>query len=121
MSNEGTGVNKEVGSGITIMGYAGITSYDVSGHSIDIYHETTIAQIQTNLNSKSCPVTTTIVNTTPVVNAVSNYTIPISTPFALTGSATDADGDALTYCWEQNDNSTTTNAQSVASPTKTFF
>ncbi|MBK7735309.1 MAG: T9SS type A sorting domain-containing protein [Chitinophagaceae bacterium] len=118
MSNEGTGVNKEVGSGITIMGYAGITSYDVSGHSIDIYHETTIAQIQTNLNSKSCPVTTTIVNTTPVVNAVSNYTIPISTPFALTGSATDADGDALTYCWEQNDNSTTTNAQSVASPTK---
>ena len=119
MSNEGTGVNKEVGSGITIMGYAGITSYDVAGHSYDIYHEATIEQIQSNLNSKTCPVTTTIVNATPVVNAVSNYTIPISTPFALTGSATDADGDALTYCWEQNDNSTTTNAGSIASPTKT--
>lgn len=119
MNSEGTGVNKEVGSGITIMGYAGITSYDVSGHSIDIYHEATIAQIQANLNTKTCPVTTTIVNSTPVVNAVSNYTIPISTPFALTGSATDADGDALTYCWEQNDNTTTTGAQSIASPTKT--
>jgi hypothetical protein len=32
-SNEGTGVNKEIGSGITIMGYAGITSQDVAAHS----------------------------------------------------------------------------------------
>ncbi|MEK7226198.1 MAG: reprolysin-like metallopeptidase, partial [Bacteroidota bacterium] len=37
MSSEGTGVNKEVGSGITIMGYAGITSQDVAPHSIDIF------------------------------------------------------------------------------------
>ncbi|HNU15685.1 MAG TPA: zinc-dependent metalloprotease family protein, partial [Chitinophagaceae bacterium] len=120
MSSEGTGVNKEVGSGITIMGYAGITSQDVAPHSIDIFHQASIAQIQSNLNTKTCPVTTTIVNSTPVVSAGSNYTIPISTPFALTGSATDADaGDVLTYCWEQNDNSTTTGANSVASPTKT--
>lgn len=120
MSSEGTGVNKEVGSGITIMGYAGITSQDVAPHSIDIFHQASIAQIQSNLNTKTCPVTTTIANATPVVNAGNNYTIPISTPFALTGSATDADaGDVLTYCWEQNDNSTTTGASSVASPTKT--
>jgi hypothetical protein len=57
-SLEGTGVNKEVGSGITIMGYAGITSYDVAPHSIDIFHEASIAQIQANLATKSCPVTT---------------------------------------------------------------
>ncbi|HRF20378.1 MAG TPA: hypothetical protein PK977_19500, partial [Chitinophagaceae bacterium] len=44
------------------------------------------------------------INATPVVAALTNYTIPISTPFALTGSATDADaGDVLTYCWEQDD------------------
>jgi Metallo-peptidase family M12B Reprolysin-like/Secretion system C-terminal sorting domain len=122
MSNEGTGVNKEVGSGITIMGYAGITSQDVAPHSIDIFHQASIAQIQANLANKTCPVTTNITanNVAPVIAALSNYTIPISTPFALTGAATDANGDALTYCWEQNDNasSTQTGNSSVASPTK---
>jgi len=121
MTNEGSGVNKEPGSGITIMGYAGITSQDLAPHSIDIYHQASIAQIQANLLTKTCPVTTTIANSTPVVAAVSNYTIPKSTPFALTGSATDADpGNVLTYCWEENDNasSSQTGANSVASATK---
>ena len=120
MSNEGTGVNKEVGSGITIMGYAGITSQDVAPHSIDIFHQATIAQIQANLATKTCPVSTDITanNVAPAIAALSNYTIPISTPFALTGLASDANGDAITYCWEQNDNSTTTGTGSVASPTK---
>ena len=119
MSLEGTGVNKEVGSGITIMGYAGITAQDVAPHSIDIFHEATIAQIQANLAAKTCPVSVAMTaNNAPVVAAVSNYTIPISTPFALTGAATDAENDPLTYCWEQNDNSTVSGASSVASPTK---
>ena len=122
MSNEGTGVNKEVGSGITIMGYAGITNQDVAPHSIDIFHQASIGQIQANLANKTCPVTTNITanNVAPVIAALSNYTIPISTPFALTGVATDANGDALTYCWEQNDNASSaqTGASSVASPTK---
>jgi hypothetical protein len=120
-SNEGTGVNKEPGSGITIMGYAGITSQDLAPHSIAYYHQASIAQIQSNLAGKTCPVTTTISNATPIVNAGANYTIPISTPFALTGSATDANaGDVLTYSWEQNDNasSSQTGASSVASATK---
>ncbi len=120
-SNEGTGVNKEVGSGITIMGYAGITAQDVAPHSIDIFHQATIQQIQTNLAGRPCPITTSLAttNATPVVAPVIARTIPISTPFAITGSATDANaGDVLTYCWEQNDNSTTTGAASVASPTK---
>jgi chitodextrinase len=122
-SNEGSGVSKEVGSGVTIMGYAGITSQDIAPHSIDIYHEATIAQIQANLATKTCPVTTSIStnNATPVANAGLDYTIPKSTPFTLTGSATDANtGDALTYCWEQNDDGgTQTGASSVASITKT--
>jgi hypothetical protein len=39
----------------------------------------------------------------PVVTAPAGYTIPLRTPFTLTGSATDADGDSLLYSWEQND------------------
>lgn len=123
-SNEGAGVNKEVGSGVTIMGYAGITGQDVAPHSIDIYHETTIEQIQNNLATKLCPITTSLLgtNATPVVAPVANYIIPRSTPFVLTGSATDADvADALTYCWEQNDDgASSTGANSSASITKTI-
>ena len=119
-SNEGTGVNKEPGSGITIMGYAGITSQDLVNHSIDIFHQTSIEQILVNLNNKSCVVKTTTPNTAPAVSVPGNFTIPISTPFALTGSASDAAGQDLTYCWEQNDNagSRQTGTSSVASPTK---
>lgn len=123
MDNESTGVNKEPGSGITIMGYAGITAQDMAPHSIPYYHQSSIAQIQTNLAGKTCPVTVNISanNATPVVNAGPDYTIPISTPFALTGSATDANpSDVLTYSWEQNDNASLaqTGTASVASPTK---
>jgi hypothetical protein len=42
-------------------------------------------------------------NHAPVVKVPAKYTIPVRTPFSLTGSATDADGDAVTYMWEQND------------------
>ncbi|MBT9490894.1 MAG: hypothetical protein IV107_00780 [Paucibacter sp.] len=42
-------------------------------------------------------------NSAPVVSVPAGYTIPLRTPFALTGMASDADGDTLTYMWEQND------------------
>ena len=107
--DEGTGVNVEVGSGITIMGYAGITKADVIDHSIDAFHAVTIAQIQTNLAGKTCPITTSITtnNATPTVTASANITIPISTPFALNTKGADLNaGDALTYSWEQTDEPT---------------
>jgi hypothetical protein len=58
-------------------------------------------------------------NTAPVVSvAGSTFTIPVRTPFALTGSATDADaGDVLTYMWEQNDRGDTA-GNSLLSNTK---
>ena len=119
-ANEGYGVNKEVGGGVTIMGYAGITSYNTHMNSIDIFHSASIAQVQANMVGKTCPTSTPITHSAPVVNAGADYTIPLSTPFILTGSATDAGGGSLTYAWEQNDDGgANTAAASVASPTKT--
>lgn len=120
-SSEGTGVNKEVGGGVTIMGYAGITSYNTHMNSIDVFHSASIAQVQTNMVGKTCPTSSPITHGTPVVNAGGDYTIPRSTPFMLTGSATDAGGTGLmTYTWEQNDDAgANTGANSVASATKT--
>ncbi len=121
---EDMGQDKEIGSGITIMGYAGITPVsDVAPHSIDVFHETSIGQIQENLPTRGCPAAGIMpsTNRSPVVAAVGNYTIPMLTPFKLTGSATDPDGDAVTYNWEQNDsaqNTGITSAAASANPAK---
>jgi subtilisin-like proprotein convertase family protein len=103
---EGTGVSMEPGSGSTIMGYAGITDYDVQNTSDDYFGYASIKQIQDNLAFKTCPVSITLSNQTPTVNAGLDYTIPKGTAFVLNGTATDPNGDAMTYCWEQNDSAT---------------
>ena len=102
---EGTGVNMEPGSGSTIMGYAGITgaTTDVQSNSDPYYHFASIDQIQSNLISTTCDVETAIANNPPTIAALQNYTIPKSTAFVLTASATDPEGNALTYTWEQAD------------------
>ena len=106
-STENNAVNYEPGSGSTIMAYAGITAYDVQSNSDDYFHAGSIQQIQVNVDAKACPVSTAIMHSAPVVNAGADYTIPTSTPFMLTGSATDAGGaGAMTYCWEQYNDAT---------------
>jgi subtilisin-like proprotein convertase family protein len=121
-NNEARGTNVEVGSGWTIMGYAGITRYDVAAHSIDSFHAVSISQIQNNLVTKTCPVSTSISenNATPIVSTLKSYNIPKSTPFVLSGSATDANpDDVLTYSWEQmDDGDNKLSAESNASITK---
>ncbi len=120
-NSEGAGVNVEVGGGVTIMGYAGITNYNTHMNSIDIFHAVSIAQVQANMVGKTCPTVTAITHSAPVVSAGADYTVPLSTPFVLTGSATDAGGTSLmTYTWEQNDDAgASTGASSPASETKT--
>ncbi|WKL46524.1 zinc-dependent metalloprotease family protein [Flavobacterium pectinovorum] len=116
-AGERTNVNVEPGSGSTIMGYAGITDYDVQSNSDDYFAYASILQIQNNLAGKSCPVSTTLTNNPPTVSAGSDFTIPISTAFVLTGTGSDV--NTVTYNWEQNDNATTTSGgNSIAYATK---
>ncbi len=99
----------EPGSGVTIMAYANLCQIDnIATSSIDIMHTATFDEITTyaqNGRGNNCPVRTQSGNRTPVATTDATvYTIPLNTPFELTGSGTDADGDAMTYCWEQMDN-----------------
>lgn len=43
-------------------------------------------------------------NNAPNVSAPAGFTIPVRTPFALTATGSDPDGDTVTYLWEQNNN-----------------
>ena len=61
---------------------------------------------------------TTTGNNAPVVSTAEGYTIPVRTPFALTGSATDVDASTVTYMWEQNDRGAATGT-GLISNTKT--
>jgi hypothetical protein len=96
----------EPGSGSTIMAYAGICSpSDLQPHSDAFFHAISLTPIVSTLagSGAACGAVTSTTNQAPVVAAVTTHSIPMQTPFSLVGSATDADGDTLTYEWDEID------------------
>ncbi len=133
----------EPGSGSTIQAYAGICNgQNIQNRSDAYFHLRSLNQMtahvtDVNQSGSNCFTASATGNNTPVANAdfenINNKSIPISTPFELTGNATDVDGDALAYSWEQWDlgptgdiNAASTNAPIFRSflpsdsPTRTF-
>ncbi|GGZ83980.1 zinc-dependent metalloprotease [Algibacter mikhailovii] len=109
--NDGRNVQMEPGGGSTIMGYAGITgSTNLQLHSDTYFHAISIQQISTFVKGTSCATIIDTGNTTPTVSAGDDLILPVSTAFKLVGAGNDADGDSVTFCWEQinEDNAATT-------------
>lgn len=105
-TNSSTAV--EPGSGITIMAYAGIcgASDNLASNSIPYFHAISYDEITQFTHygiGAACAQTLQTGNQAPQVWAPVSHVVPVSTPFVLSGIATDPDGDPLVYSWEETD------------------
>jgi hypothetical protein len=96
----------EPGSGSTIMSYGG-GSPPVQYHVVPLrdhyFAAISIQQATDYLKGQGCGNASDIENLPPTAGAGSDYTIPKSTPFMLTGTSSDPEGGGLTHTWEQMD------------------
>ncbi len=98
----------EPGSGSTIVSYGGGCGGDnVQGTADDYNHSWSIEQVKffNDNDGQTCVTNEPTNNAQPTASipTTGGFFIPRGTPFQLTGVASDPDGDALTYLWEQMD------------------
>jgi len=103
--------NMEPHSGSTFMSYSGLCGAEnLTGGRGRFFHSSSLTSITNSVENPNragqCFTSVPVSNIGPVIDAGADSTIPMSTPFTLTGIASDADGDALTHIWEQVDSGT---------------
>jgi hypothetical protein len=108
--NRNGGTAYEVGSGTTIQGYAGICGVENTQPHSDPYFlavsfDVISVYVEDAAGGAACRVVSPTGNTLPQITAMNDngVTIPINTPFTLSAAATDINGDAITYNWEEWD------------------
>lgn len=111
-SQRSVGNGVEPGSGNSLMSYEGSCGAGGSCSNQNItpqadfqyFHSHTVDQIQSFVSgSGSCYTSTSSGNSPPVITMPSSKTIPTETPFFLSASVTDPDGDPLLFAWEEVD------------------
>jgi hypothetical protein len=120
----------EPGSGSTIMSYAPVCLSDnlFTGNILSgpdsYFHIHSLLRISGHKNNyPACGQSINTGNSAPVItDGGTAATIPAFTPFTLTAVASDPNGDALTYNWEEWDPGTTLfrSYQPTSSPSRTF-
>lgn len=98
----------EPGSGSTIMSYAGACGdQNIAFDSDNYYHSNSIEDILNFLatTGSQCSEEMLTPNRKPsvTIDLEDGFYIPVGTPFKLTASGNDEDGDSITYSWEQFD------------------
>lgn len=105
-SNRNAATAYEIGSGSTIMAYAGICSpNNLQSTSDDYFVHDSLEKIVAFTSSgggSSCASASATGNNLPSVSIVGTAAaLPVNTPFTLTATGSDADaGDVLTFCWD---------------------
>ncbi len=105
-SNHNNATSYESGSGSTIMGYPQICGSDNIAYNRDMrFHAMSYAAINNYLagTGGTCSINAATGNSAPIVSGGGNHNIPKNTPFTLTATGSDPNGDSLTYAWDQID------------------
>lgn len=98
----------EPGSGSTLMSYVTVcgAADNLQARQDSYFHSGNIDEVRayvTTGNGRNCGAAVLTGNHAPTVSAGPNFTIPKGTPFTLTATGRDDDGDSLTFCWEERD------------------